>query len=500
MKAQVHLTLSWQDYRMLAYERDLGLREVRELLAPSRMVESDTCLELSTRTPHSAIDLTYFSKFQNGSFGGETRQFRIESSASESRHRRQPTRYSVHGLHEYKGKFNPQTAKALLNVLGLRPGHRVLDPFCGSGTTIVECCHNGFDGFGVDLNPLAVFISRAKLAALEIDLDTLRRAIRTVVRRMGAASNETNATDDRARYLRGWFPKRNFDAIERLRCAALRLDPLAQLVVLALGSNLLRDYSLQEPADLRIRRRSSELPTMPIADALETVGLGLVDQLDRLRKVSPKSVTRSEVLMGSAADLSPTSFGRRVKFDAAVCSPPYATALPYIDTQRLSIVWLGLARPDKLRRLESALAGNREMSSSQRTEWNTRLRINKDELPEGVAAFCQSLLASLGPADGFRRLAVPGLLYKYFVDMRSTLKGVRSVLKTRAKFALIVGQNHTTLGGRRFDIPTPKLLAAIAETQGFHTDELLALQTYQRYGLHSHNAVSAETLIVLEAK
>ena len=63
--------------------------------------------------------------------------------AGGSGHNRQATRYSVHGLHEYKGKFNPQVVRALLNILGIGESDRVLDPFCGSGTTLIECAHMG---------------------------------------------------------------------------------------------------------------------------------------------------------------------------------------------------------------------------------------------------------------------------------------------------------------------------------------------------------------------
>ncbi len=48
-----------------------------------------------------------------------------------------------------------------------------------------------------------------------------------------------------------------------------------------------------------------------------------------------------------------------VDFDAAITSPPYATALPYIDTQRLSLIWLGFASPKEVKVLENNLIGSR---------------------------------------------------------------------------------------------------------------------------------------------
>ena len=97
---------------------------------------------------------------------------------------RQATRYSVHGLHEYKGKFNPQVAKALLNIFGVRSGGRVLDPFCGSGTTLVECTHADVLGLGIDINPFAVFLANAKLRALTTPVAELRGAEQRILRRL----------------------------------------------------------------------------------------------------------------------------------------------------------------------------------------------------------------------------------------------------------------------------------------------------------------------------
>src|SRR5436189_2917008 len=80
-------------------------------------------------------------------------------------------------------------------------------------------------------------------------------------------------------------------------------------------------------------------------------------------------------------------------------------------------------------------------------------------------------------AMGSDESAVPGLLYKYFVDMRAAFRAVSSVLKPGAPFALVVGHNRTTLGGRRFEIVTPDMLAHIARAESFNVVEITPLQT-----------------------
>lgn len=69
--------------------------------------------------------------------------------------------YFTHGFHPYPAKFTPQMVGMFLSKYA-KKGQAVLDPFCGSGTTLVECSLNGIHSVGIDLNPIAALISRAK--------------------------------------------------------------------------------------------------------------------------------------------------------------------------------------------------------------------------------------------------------------------------------------------------------------------------------------------------
>jgi tRNA G10 N-methylase Trm11 len=71
----------------------------------------------------------------------------------DARKERERTKH-VHRLHPYLGKFVPQLVEALLERY-VRPGGRVLDPFAGSGTTLVQCLESGYDAVGIDNNAVA---------------------------------------------------------------------------------------------------------------------------------------------------------------------------------------------------------------------------------------------------------------------------------------------------------------------------------------------------------
>jgi len=74
--------------------------------------------------------------------------------------------YLTHWIYPYKGKFHPQMIRALLNIIRLKPGDTVLDPFIGSGTTALEAQLLGINCIGIDISPLCVLQSKVKVDSL----------------------------------------------------------------------------------------------------------------------------------------------------------------------------------------------------------------------------------------------------------------------------------------------------------------------------------------------
>ena len=494
------MTLTWHEYRYYPYERELARRESAALLSGVQFREAVDGINVVGPFELDEIQrLTYFSGLRNGQSFTPTVQALLEAPARDGKNR-QATRYSTHGLHEYKGKFNPQVAKSLLNIFGVNPGDNVLDPFCGSGTTLVECAHIGVHGFGTDLNPLAVYIANAKLLALTTPFAQLHLALRRIRAAIRCSENRAIEMPDnrRTRYLTDWFDLSILHTIESVRARiGDEAGPLAS-IFLVIASNLLRDYSRQDPHDLRIRRRKTPLPTTSFLDAFLYAG---EQALARLRDAQSQ-LDDSKLLPGMAVVCDATNLASREipgSFDAAITSPPYAMALPYIDTQRLSLVWLELLDAGHIRELEANLVGSREIRGDARRRVLGDRKTNAAALPAWEADFCATLQEAIGPGDGFRRKAVPNLLYRYFAAMQDSFAEIRKVMQPGAPFGLIVGHNHTVLGGVRFDIDTPAHLASLADNAGWHVEEIMPLQSYQRYGYHMNNAISSESLVILRA-
>jgi SAM-dependent methyltransferase len=495
------MELLWHGYRYYPYERALARREVATLLSSAEIDETDVGIRLRGGFDQKAAKrLVYFAATSVSGQTYPTTQGRIERVNGNDLNR-QSTRYSAHGLHEYKGKFNPQIARAILNILNIQPGARVLDPFCGSGTALLECVHLGIRAIGADINPLAVFVANAKVDAMRIPTPQHRRALDAALKRSKTIRLPNSAgRDARGEYLCSWFASPEFKAIERLRIAIEAEHSTSTALLLAVASNLLRDYSLQDPRDLRIRRRKDSVPTRPFHEAFEDAAIQFLAKLEDAQAILRRFPAGCRALLLDSRNLRQGIPGiGTARFDCALTSPPYATALPYIDTQRLSLVWLGLVQPSEIQSLEARLIGSREVRGESKRQLLANLEANSVRLPAAQAEYCRALQRALSDRDGFRRQAVPLLLYRYFAGMAQVFRALRPLTKDNAPFALIVGHNHTILGGKRFDIDTPAHLAAIAQSCGWAYQETIPLQTYQRYGYHMENAVNDEGLVIVRA-
>ena len=512
----------WHDYRYFPYERSLALREVAQLAGQEPrpfengvVVAVDACLERLKR-------LTYFKGIQAGSTSTIPNQAKLEASSLVNGQtwrpgdqqfpqlRRQSTRYSAHGLHEYKGKFHPQIVRAIGNLAGIEPGAYVLDPFCGSGTTLLEAAHIGWNAMGMDVNPLAVLIANSKIIAFNTPAAVLSRECESLTRRL---TSSREVADWRKHlpepdYLQKWFPLAVLPQLYAILKAINEVQPRSlQNVFRIVLSDICRDVSLQDPNDLRIRRRKDPADNYPAIEMfLDSLSTKVSSIIRAKQYVEGTKTTQQLAIQADTRDAASAAAGflkrKQIKtFDAAITSPPYATAMPYLDTQRLSLALLGLLGSQDLRNGERQLIGNREIQEKERLNLEHQLRTNTARLPDEVIQFCGKLLTLANDeTHGFRRRNVPALAYKYFSDMSSMFQSVRQILKSGGTYALLVGRNSTRLKGEQVSIDTPRLLAIIAESVGWHIKEMLPFETYQRYDVHQSNSIREEMLVVLRSQ
>ena len=93
---------------------------------------------------------------------------------------RSVNQYLTHWIYPYKGKFHPQMIRALLNIIGLKEGDTVFEPFSGSGTTALEAQLLSINFVGIDISPLCVLQGNVKTKSIYV-LDEIIRLKDTLI-------------------------------------------------------------------------------------------------------------------------------------------------------------------------------------------------------------------------------------------------------------------------------------------------------------------------------
>ncbi len=483
------------------FERALLLREVAALSGTEAAWDGEQVVVGGSggkRVVASLVERLALARSVTDEQGREqqTHQHRLEVGVGGGR--RKVTSHALHGLHPYKGKFYPQLARSILNSCGVRRGWRVLDPFAGCGTTLLEADLMRVEGHGMDTNPMAVLVANTKLRLLRRAPGAIHEALNPLRRlpRRGAPLPDP--------YLERWFPPGNLSYLLRALGGIRTLDDDdARALALVCLSSVLRPCSFQEPDQVRVYRRSPDDCVPLLSDEFPLALLDAIETLTAMQPVYGADGTRrrsGKVVLGDARELARHT-GRR--FDALVTSPPYANALPYIDTDRLSLRAFGLLGDGGQRGAEQRLIGNREITDRELAQLNLEadVAIAADTMPEQLVDLIrQTREVAAEPKSGFRKRRTPALLYAYFRDMGRVMEGVSARLKSRAPAVFVVGDSKVAGPvGIWLAVPTADILTVQADRYGLELRERLG-KRLTSYGAsdtpHQRNAMATEEVLV----
>jgi site-specific DNA-methyltransferase (cytosine-N4-specific) len=512
------------------FEKDLAIAELSSLTGTtSTSVSGQGAISIDTRTSAEdlAARLSFYETVRQGEQTLPTRQVLREATLYVARNgipipdikkqlpittdgplpNRRCLRYGTHGIHEYRGKFFPQLVRSLINVARVPADGVVADPMCGSGTTLVEASLTPCAGIGIDMNPLSVFMSRVKCSLLtaspdqladeyhEVRDDLLKARPRPASKRL-AYFKALPSSDQQ--YLRNWF---SMQVLEDLDVVATRLSSVQDATVrdfmrLAL-SNIIRTVSWQKSEDLRIRKEiRTDIEIDPIREFLEELGRSVRIVIAFLHQLDDTPICKARIDEGDARKVGAAWADVAGKVDAVITSPPYATALPYLDTDRLSLCYLGLLSRPSHRDKDKVMIGNREITEGIRKSYWARARKEAKLLPKSAIRLIGKIdLLNSNTEAGFRRKNLPALLAKYFFDMREVLAGIAQVLKPGAPAFVVVGDNHTTAGGKRVEIETGSILAELAEMVGLEQGRHVSMDMLVSRDIFKKNAVASETIL-----
>lgn len=236
----------------------------------------------------------------------------------------------LHSIHPYPAKFIPEIPRALISILGVPAGTCVLDPFCGSGVTLVEAQRAGIAAVGVDLNPIACLISRVK--TMPADPNLLSQANDVV---QYAKALKQSPPVPPIPNLDHWFRKDAQDAIARLLDGInqLQTDQTSDALRLALSSILVRVSN--QDSDTRYAAVEKSIDSDYVYDHY-------ISALKRIWTVTQQSLFTQApvaVLNKNIFDVTPTDIESPVGL--VVTSPPYPNAYEYWLYHKYRMYWLG---------------------------------------------------------------------------------------------------------------------------------------------------------------
>jgi hypothetical protein len=245
----------------------------------------------------------------------------------------------VHRLHPYLGKYIPQLVEELFRR-HVPTGGRVLDPFAGSGTTLVQALESGLDSVGVDIAAFNCLLMRVKTAVYNPFV--LERELREALERFERGEGSAGPASP---YLRRWYAPQARGQLLRFRSLGADYEHADVLHVVV--ARAARSARRTTHFDLDFPRAPQTQPywchkhkreCRPVERADQFVRRYTLDTLSRLKEFARvRSARGASVLHGDARTLALPG-----PFDAVVTSPPYPGLIDYHEQHRYAYELLGL--------------------------------------------------------------------------------------------------------------------------------------------------------------
>jgi DNA modification methylase len=389
----------------------------------------------------------------------------------------------IHDWYRFVLSYPPHLVRQYIERFGIRARDVLFDPFCGTGTTLVEAKKCGVPSIGCDAHPFAVLVSRVK-TTWSLDVHFLSRLLRRILNNAGQRMVEHN------------LPPLSLWAVPAIKAASspngnYRLSEEEEDL---LPTGFLSERPLRRLLILRdeIKKLTQDFPQgvrdfffIAMAHVI-TNGAGNFAFGPEIYRTKPKSdydvlehfASRSRVMIGEMGKLQTDRKNRaaaRVIYDDArrldnipsglagiITSPPYPNEKDYTRTTRVESLLLGILRNrNDLRSVKESLLRS-----------NTRNVFVADNDCDEVSNFreiqsvCQQIeqkRVKLGKTSGFEKL-YHKVVAHYFGGMRRHFRALRPKLKSRALLAYVVGDQLSFL---MVPVATSQLLGQVAEAEGF---------------------------------
>ncbi|MDR1556777.1 MAG: hypothetical protein LBS88_07070 [Tannerellaceae bacterium] len=348
----------------------------------------------------------------------------------------------THLIHAYPAKLLPHIPYFFLNnTYFSKEGETVLDPFCGTGTVLLEANLSGRNALGADANPLARKIASVKTQKL--DKQKLDKMLLSIIHR-AKLFRKVEFPDVRNREF--WFPEQTQIQLAKIRRAIVELpNGKYKSFFEVCFSNCVKKVSYADPRIAvpvklnpdrfeknseqykKVKKRLLELNSLDIFEKYKSICSENITRVNNISHLSDEVTSKviSENAKILTTSLSKTSRLGDGSIDMILTSPPYAGAQKYIRSSSLNLGWLGLTIDEDLKTLDQKSIGRENYLSSELKEVKVGIK-SADELLEIL--FKKNKLRAY-------------IVGNYLLEMKTALDESIRVLKNGGYLVIVVGNN-----------------------------------------------------------
>lgn len=411
-----------------------------------------------------------------------------------------PEDRAIHDWYRFVLSFPPHLVRDYIIDFGLGEQSVILDPFCGTGTTLVEGKLNRIRAIGLETNPFPYFASKVKT-----DWNIIPDELRSFAERV---SKNTYAE----------LVNQGLDDLQLTSKPTVKLRTLNDQAMRALIKNsisplpLHKTLVLQDQINIYKGTPAYRYGILALGNALVTyignlrfgpeVGVGKIKKdvpvvsiwMNEIRKmirdlesVSSKCFPETAVFLVDAR--KPAQAIKENSIDAVITSPPYPNEKDYTRTTRLESVVLGfINNMSHLRSYKKTLLRS-NTRGVYKSDNDDKWVVDIQEIKR-LAETIEARRIELGKTSGFEKLYAR-VTKLYFGGMARHLLEMTKVLKPGAKLAYVVGDQASYL---RVMIRTGQILADIAERQGYQVERIDLFRT--RFATATQNELREEVVVL----
>lgn len=353
------------------------------------------------------------------------------------------TKEYTHCYHNYPAMMIPQIASRLITKYG-RGAKTLFDPYCGTGTSLVEANINGIDAYGTDLNPMAQLIAKAKTSKIELQiLDLCLKEFNDYLFALNSGIKKLNIIAPTFKNIDFWFKEETKNTLAIIKQFIDNIkDEKVQKFFLVAFSETIRESSLTRNSEFKLYRMSEKQRENFNPDVFRMINLKLVRNRIGLKNYIKKNKSPVDTYIYSFNSSENMNEIQKKSIDIVVTSPPYGdsrTTVAYGQFSRLSNQWLGVENSSQI--------DNQLMGGKAKTIQKTSIDI------------IDRTVEVIDEKDNKRAKEV----YSFYADYAKSIANVSTVIKHNGYACYVVGNRRV----KDTTLPTDEITKCLFERYGF---------------------------------